>query len=101
VVFSSEARNLSAEDGDLVTDVLVRDAATGLTTLASRAAGPAGAAADDNAFAPTISADGRYVAFHSAADGLAGEDLDAFANVFRRDVERVVPPSSPESARAR
>jgi Tol biopolymer transport system component len=94
VAFSSEARNLSPEDGDLVTDVLVRDAATGLTTLASRAAGPAGAPADDNAFAPRISADGRYVAFHSAADGLSGEDLDAFANVFRRDVERVVPPSS-------
>ena len=94
VAFSSEARNLSVEDGDPVTDVLVRDGATGLTTLASRAAGPAGAAADANAFAPTISADGRYVAFQSAADALSGEDLDAVTNVFRRDAERIVPPSS-------
>ena len=94
VAFASEARNLSAEDADPVTDVLVRDLATGLTTLASRAAGPAGAAADSNAFAPAISADGRYVAFYSAADALSGEDLDAFANVFRRDVQGVVAPDA-------
>ena len=97
VAFTSEARNLSAEDGDGVTDVFVRDLPGGLTTLASRAAGPMGAAADDNAFAPDISADGRYVAFHSAADDLSGEDLDAFANVFRRDVERIPPAAGPSA----
>jgi Tol biopolymer transport system component len=94
VAFTSEARNLSAEDGDVVTDVFVRDLPGGLTTLASRAAGPAGVAADDNAFGPEISADGRHVAFHSAADDLSAEDLNAFANVFRRDVERVRPTGS-------
>ncbi len=97
VAFTSEARNLSAEDGDGVTDVFVRDLPAGLTTLASRAAGPKGAAADDNAFAPDISGDGRYVAFHSAADDLSSEDLDAFANVFRRDVERVPSPAGPSA----
>ena len=50
---------------------------------------PAGAAADDNVFTPEISGDGRFVAFHSAADNLSGEDLNGFANVFRRDVEQV------------
>ena len=97
MAFTSEARNLSAEDGDGVTDVFVRDLPAGLTTLASRAAGPKGAAADDNAFAPDISGDGRYVAFHSAADDLSSEDLDAFANVFRRDVERVPSPAGPSA----
>ena len=88
VAFNSEARNLSAEDGDGTTDVFVRDLPSGLTTLASRAAGPLGAAADDNVFTPEISGDGRFVAFHSAADNLSGEDLNGFANVFRRDVEQ-------------
>jgi Tol biopolymer transport system component len=97
VAFTSEARNLSAEDGDGVTDVFVRDLPSGVTTLVSRAAGPAGTAADDNAFAPDLSGDGRYVTFHSAADDLSGEDLDAFANVFRRDAER---PPAPVAAAA-
>jgi Tol biopolymer transport system component len=97
VAFNSEARNLSAEDGDGTTDVFVRDLPTGLTTLASRAAGPLGAAADDNAFTPEISGDGWYVAFHSAADNLSGEDLNGFANVFRRDVERVPPQRGPSA----
>jgi Tol biopolymer transport system component len=94
VAFASEARNLSGDDGDAITDVFVRDLAPGVTTLASRAAGPAGTPADDNAFAPVISADGRFVAFYSGADGLSAEDLDAVPNVFRRDVMGVATPSS-------
>ena len=50
--------------------VFVRDVATGATTLVSRAPGADGASADDDAYEPSISADGRFVAFTSAAGNL-------------------------------
>jgi Tol biopolymer transport system component len=86
VTFRSAATNLSAEDADPVIDVFVRDLDAGTTTLVSRAAGPAGAAAVAASGEPTVSASGRYVAFSSGADNLSTADLDAVVNVFRRDV---------------
>ena len=86
VSFMSAATNLSTEDADPVVDIFVRDLVAGTTTLASRAAGPAGAGGDgDSAFA-AISADGRYVAFPSDADNLSAADDDALGDIFRRDV---------------
>lgn len=59
--------------------------APGDTILVSRDAGPAGAAADDNSFAPDISADGLVVAFQSSADNLAGGvDKDDQEDIFVR-----------------
>jgi Tol biopolymer transport system component len=86
VVFSSDATNLSDADGDGVQDVFVRDLSTATTTLVSRAAGAGGAGADDQAGAPAISGDGRFVAFSSLADNLSGVDSNVVENVFRRDV---------------
>ena len=42
--------------------------------LISRAAGPAGAGADGDSFLPSLSGDGRFVAFTSAGDNLVTED---------------------------
>jgi Tol biopolymer transport system component len=89
VAFRSAAANLSAEDADPVIDVFVRDLDAGTTTLVSRAAGPAGAAAVSASGEPALSASGRYVAFSSGADNLSTADLDAVVNVFRRDVRGV------------
>ncbi|MGD9697267.1 MAG: hypothetical protein AB7V42_16590 [Thermoleophilia bacterium] len=86
VAFSSDATNLTAEDDHTVTDVFVRDRQTGATELISRASGVAGApAAGERSFAPSISADGRFVAFHSKADNLSPDDDDTQFNVYVRD----------------
>ena len=86
VAFESAANNLSASDKDDSVDVFVRDLQTETTLLVSRQAGADGAAgADAEAGAPAISADGRYVAFTSAATNLS--DADAPGNdVFVRDL---------------
>ncbi len=99
VAFHSDADNLSPEDADGVADIFVRDLRAGTTTLVSRAAGAGGAGGGDDSYGPTISADGRYVAFVSDADNLSAEDLNAFFNVFRRDVLGPPPaPAQPPSA---
>jgi Tol biopolymer transport system component len=86
VAFESDANDLSLEDDNGVTNVFVRDVATGRTILASRATGASGAGADEDASWPSISADGRYVAFESDADNLSLEDDDPDSDVFVRDL---------------
>ena len=53
--------------------------------LISRAAGPTGAGADGDSFLPSISADGRFVAFSSEGDNVVPEDDKAVRDVFLRD----------------
>jgi Tol biopolymer transport system component len=85
VAFASAADNLSDEDGQFI-DVFVRNVQTHTTTLVSRASGVAGAAGDDSSDTPSISADGRFVAFVSGARNLSDEDNDAAADIFVRDL---------------
>ena len=47
---------------------------------------------------PAISADGRFVVFHSPATNLHPDDTDDTLDVFRRDV--LGPPPAPPGARA-
>ncbi|MEX2195609.1 MAG: hypothetical protein WD844_10020 [Thermoleophilaceae bacterium] len=86
VAFQSDAANLSAEDDNGVTDVFVRDVHMGTTTHVSRATGAAGAIADAESSRPSISADGRYVAFQSSAGNLSAADGNGFADVYVRDL---------------
>ena len=86
VAFATGSPNLSDDDADATTDVFVRDVAFGSTTLASRATGAAGAAADLGSFEPVISGDGMSVAFSSAAANLSAQDVDPVADVFARDL---------------
>jgi Tol biopolymer transport system component len=77
VAFDSDASNLVARDR-LDTDVFVRDVRRGRTELAS--IGVTGKQGDNDSYFPTISNDGRYVAFTSFARNLfpsdpRGEDL--------------------------
>jgi Tol biopolymer transport system component len=57
---------------EAVRDVFVHDRGAGTTVLASRASGAQGAEGDGPSGAPSISADGRAVAFPTAAGNLGG-----------------------------
>ena len=79
LVFASEDPNLSKEDKDYdrsaactcpVRDIFVYDRTTRRVSLVSRRGGPHGAAADDDSNLPSISANGRYVAFGTEAHNL-------------------------------
>lgn len=64
--------------------VYVHDMATGVTSVVSRGLG--GAAANGTAYAPSLSTDGRFVAFPSTASNLVAADTTSFGpNVFVHD----------------
>lgn len=88
VAFGSDANNL-ADDEIASTNVFVRDLQTGQTELVSRHSN--GAAADADSYAPSLSADGRYVAFDSFAANLVDDDTvqcDPYCrNVFVHDLQ--------------
>jgi Tol biopolymer transport system component len=86
VAFATKARNLSGIDKDSVEDVFVRDLKTNLTMLVSRARGRHGAAGNGDSSNPSISADGRYVAFESYASNLGPHDNSTIPDVFVRDM---------------
>lgn len=86
VAFASKARNLSGSDRDSVEDVFVRDLKTNRTVLVSRAQGKRGAAGSGDSSNPSISADGRYVAFESYASNLGPADNSTVPDVFVRDL---------------
>ncbi|MDZ4169681.1 MAG: hypothetical protein U1E26_08510 [Coriobacteriia bacterium] len=72
------------DDDDAGTDVFVRDLVAGTTTRVSvNSAG--GQAIDPYCQAPSISADGRYVAFTSEASNLVANDTNACSDVFVHD----------------
>jgi hypothetical protein len=68
VVFSSTATNLVADDANSHTDVFRFDRVTGSRLLVSRT--PSGLPANGDSDTPRVSADGRYVVFHSSASDL-------------------------------
>jgi Tol biopolymer transport system component/plastocyanin len=65
--------------------VMLRDTRRGASALVSRATGPNGAPADGDAVDPSISADGRRIAFSSTATNLAAGKPDDRRGVFVRD----------------
>ena len=69
VAFDSNATTLIAGDSNNASDVFVRDTQTNTTTRVSVATG--GAESNGPSFGPSLSDDGRYVAFSSAATNLA------------------------------
>jgi Tol biopolymer transport system component len=86
VAFASKAKNLSRVDNDNVEDVFVRDLKTNRTKLISRAEGKHGTAGGGDSSNPSISADGRYVAFESYASNLGPADNGTFPDIFVRDL---------------
>lgn len=68
-----------------LTHVYLTSLQTGRTALISRADGAKGAPAAGDAYEPSVSRDGRFVAFTSRAGNLGG---DGHADIYLRDVER-------------
>ncbi|HQR52963.1 MAG TPA: hypothetical protein PLZ79_06810, partial [Burkholderiales bacterium] len=85
VAFSSNASDLVPGFTGAVTGILVKNLASGAIGLASTTAD--GRLANDASFAPSISADGRFVAFQSAASNLVSGDLNATSDIFVKDLQ--------------
>ena len=85
VAFQSHASNLVANDTNGCCDIFVRDRQTGQTLRASVASD--GAQANGPSYWPSISADGRYVAFESNATNLVAGDTNGVSDIFLHDRE--------------
>jgi Tol biopolymer transport system component len=87
VAFSSGASNLVVDDTNLVPDVFLFDRQTGATTRVSVGLGVPPLQATGASTFPSISADGRYVAFESLAENLVGpgQDTNLRSDIFVRD----------------
>ena len=83
VAFVSAATNLVPGDTNGHKDVFVRDRTSGATTRISLATG--GAQASAGSGQPVLSADGRWVAFSSAARELAVGDANGVSDIFLHD----------------
>ena len=92
IAFESYANNLIEDDSNASPDIFIRDIVlekTEIISLSTR-----GQQANHGSYYPTISADGRYVAFHSPARNLVPVDNKRsdenewnFSDVFLRDRE--------------
>jgi len=83
VVFESYASNLVANDANGEADVFVHNVRTGTTKRVSVAEN--GGEAEDGCYSPTISANGRFVAFDSYASNLVAGDENDAGDVFVHD----------------
>jgi hypothetical protein len=92
VVFSADVEDLENPVGahSLTSGLTlyVRDMQTGVTTTVGRAGGATGAIANEPSIASSISPDGRYIAFESAATNLVpGMSANTVSQVYLRDVQ--------------
>lgn len=81
VAFVSAANNLVPDDTNGIADVYLRDLQVGTTTLISVGAKTANRSSES----PTITPDGRYVAFYSSATGLLPGTTN-YGDIYVRDV---------------
>ncbi|MFN0007472.1 MAG: TolB family protein [Planctomycetota bacterium] len=83
VAFASDASNLVGGDTNLTLDVFVHYLLLSTTERVSvDSGGTQGASSSED---PSISADGRYVAFASLADNIVSDDTNLTMDVFVRD----------------
>lgn len=85
VVFESAATNLAGRDRNRRPDIFVRDNRRGSTRRVS--VSTTNEEGDSGSYLPTITPDGRYVAFGSRADDLVAEDAQG-PDVFVRELKR-------------
>ncbi len=83
VAFSSLASNLIAEDKNETWDVFVHDRETGSTECVSIATD--GTHGNNMSYYPSISYDGRYIAFESLASNLVVNDSNSAIDIFIHD----------------
>jgi Tol biopolymer transport system component len=83
VAFQSTASDLVAGDTNFALDVFVHDRVGGTTERISQSS--LGAQANNTSWFPSMSADGRYVAFESDATNLVSGDTNGQRDIFLRD----------------
>ena len=83
VAFGSDADNLVAGDSNSVRDIFVRDREAGQTTRVSVSSSDA--QGNGASYYPSISSDGRYVAFSSDATNLVANDSNGISDTFVHD----------------
>jgi Tol biopolymer transport system component len=86
VAFTSAADDLVAGDANRAQDVFIRDLQNNATTLASVSTDGIHSGNGDS-FSPQISANGRYVLFHSKASNVAAGSFSGTENLFFRDLQ--------------
>ena len=82
IAFASAATNLVEGDTNQQTDVFVRGPTPNTVRVSI---GPGGAQGNGISYDPSISADGRYVAFSSYADNFVASDTNEVIDVFVHD----------------
>jgi hypothetical protein len=80
VAFRSNATNLVPGDANALEDLFVRDRLAGMTSLVSVSS--AGTQQNDYSVSPSISLDGRFVAFESQATNLVSNDTNGYRDIF-------------------
>ncbi|MBI5870371.1 MAG: PD40 domain-containing protein [Actinobacteria bacterium] len=85
VAFESRATDLVSGDTDELSDIFVKDAETGATTMVSTDS--AGAAVYSESIRPSISTDGRFVTFTSDSPDLVAGDTNGVSDVFLKDTQ--------------
>jgi Tol biopolymer transport system component len=98
VAFQSQANNLVSGDTGFITDIFIHDRQTGVTTRVSIAFD--GTEANNVSSAPSISADGRYIAFESNASNLVNGDTNGNQDIFVHDREDNTAPTVVSITRA-
>jgi Tol biopolymer transport system component len=83
IAFESEASNLVASDTNSRADVFIHDRGSNTTSRISYGLGTAQANAASTD--PSISADGRFIAFVSSASNIVSDDTNGVADVFIND----------------
>ncbi len=83
IAFESDATNLVTGDINNARDIFLHDTLTGITAQISR--NSLGDQANFSSFNPTISAEGRFIAFDSFATNLVAGDTNNTRDVFWHD----------------
>jgi Tol biopolymer transport system component len=87
VAFESLADDLVSSDVNFMPDVFLFDVAQGTVAIVSvNADGFQGATATEQSHLPSVSADGRFVAFESTNSNLVVEDINQAVDVFIKDM---------------
>lgn len=84
VTFTSWSTNLVSGDTNAAEDVFVRDRLTATTARVSVSS--SGAQSNASSWSPSISANGRYIAFVSDATNLVTGDANTWFDIFVRDL---------------
>lgn len=84
VAFQSAAGNLTLEDTRTTRDIFLRDTLTNGLSLVSVSTDET--QANHHSYSPSISSDGRYVAFSSPASNLVNDDTNGVSDIFVRDM---------------